>query len=88
MQIHINIKRNKYTNRSSANNPVLRTLQARLDDRISIRAFGATGDGTDQTVALQRAIDQLYLNASNKGTTQASVELIFEPGEYNITSTI
>ena len=72
----------------SPNNPVLRTLQARLDDRISIRSFGANGDGTDQTAALQRAVDQLYLNASNKGTTSARVELILEPGEYNITSTI
>lgn len=70
------------------NNPVLRTLQERLDDRVSIRSFGAMGDGTNQTVALQRAIDQLYLNASNKGQPQARVELILEPGEYNITSTI
>jgi hypothetical protein len=73
---------------SSPNNPVLRTLQQRLDDRVSIRSFGATGDGTDQTVAIQRAIDQLYLNASNKGQPQARVELIFEAGEYTITSTI
>ena len=72
----------------SPNNPVLRTLQSRLDDRISIRSFGANGDGTNQTVALQRAIDQLYLNASNKRTTSARVELILEPGEYNIISTI
>ena len=62
----------------SPNNPVLRTLQARLDDRVSIRSFGAAGDGTNQTVAIQRAIDQLYLNASNKGQPQARVELIFE----------
>jgi len=73
---------------SSASNPVLRTLQQRLDDRVSIRSFGLDGDGTEQTAALQRAIDELYLNASNKGTTQARVELIFEPGEYNITSPI
>jgi hypothetical protein len=72
----------------SPNNPVLRTLQARLDDRVSIRSFGAAGDGTNQTVALQRAIDQLYLNASNKGQPQARVELILEPGEYVISSTI
>jgi len=72
----------------SPNNPVLRTLQERLDDRVSIRSFGANGDGTNQTAALQRAVDQLYLNASNKGTTNARVELILEPGEYNITSTI
>ena len=72
----------------SANNPVLRTLQQRLDDRISIRSFGANGDGTNQTAALQRAIDQLYLNASNKGTTAARVELILEAGEYTTASTI
>ena len=70
------------------NSPVLRTLQARLDDRVSIRSFGAAGDGTNQTAALQRAIDQLYLNASNKGQPQARVELILEPGEYLITNTI
>ena len=72
----------------SPNNPVLRTLQDRLDDRVSIRSFGAAGDGTNQTAALQRAIDQLYLNASNKGQPQARVELILEPGEYLITNTI
>ena len=73
---------------ASANDPIQRTLQERLDDRISIRSFGANGDGTDQTVAIQRAIDQLYLNASNKGTPQARVELVIEPGEYTISSTI
>jgi hypothetical protein len=67
---------------SSANNPVYRTLQDRLDDRVSVRAFGATGDGTVQTAELQRAIDQLYLNSANKGTLQARVELFIEPGEY------
>lgn len=68
--------------------PVERSLQERLDDRVSVRAFGCPGDNTDQTVALQRALDQLYLNASNKGTPQARVELILEPGEYKITNTI
>lgn len=72
----------------SPNNPVLRTLQDRLDDSVSIRAFGAVGDGTNQTAAIQRAIDQLYLNASNKGQPQARVELVLEAGNYNITNTI
>ena len=72
----------------SINDPVLRTLQARLDDRVSIRAFGAPGDGTDQTQAIQRAIDSLYLSAATKGTPGSRVELIFEPGEYTISSTI
>lgn len=73
---------------TTANTPVLRTLQDRLDDRVSIRSFGAFADGTDQTLAIQRAIDQLYLNAANKGQTQSRVELILEPGTYNISSTI
>ena len=68
--------------------PVLRTLQDRLDDRVSVRAFGAEGNGLDQTVAIQRAVDQLYLNAANKGTPQARVELIFDAGEYTISDTI
>ena len=70
------------------NNPILRTLQDRLDDRISIRSFGALGDGTNQTAALQRAVDQLYLNPANKGVAQTRVELIIEPGEYLISNTI
>ena len=73
---------------ATVNVPVLRTLQERLDDRVSIRAFGAEGDGTDQTVAIQRAIDQLYLNPANKSAPQARVELILEPGEYLISNTI
>lgn len=73
---------------ASPNNPVLRTLQDRLDDRVSVRSFGATGDGTDQTLEIQRAVDQLFLNAANKGTPQSRVELIFEPGEYRVSNTI
>jgi hypothetical protein len=72
----------------TSSTPVYRTLQDRLDDTVSIRAFGGQGDGTDHTVILQRAIDQLYLNASNKGTPQARIELVLEAGEYTVSSTI
>jgi len=72
----------------SPNNPVLRTLQDRLDDTVSVRSFGANGDGTDQTVAIQRAVDQLFLNAANSGTPQSRVELVFGPGEYRVSDTI
>lgn len=67
-----------------ANSPVQRTLQSRLDDRVSIRSFGAPGDGTNQTVAFQRAIDQLFLNPATKGTAQSRVTLFVEPGVYLI----
>ena len=40
------------------NSPVTRTLQQRLDDIVSIRSFGAKGDGiTDDSKSIQRAID-------------------------------
>lgn len=68
--------------------PIQRTLQERLDDRVSIRAFGATGDATDQTNALQRAIFQLYLNSANKTSFNSRAILYVEPGNYVITSTI
>ena len=50
---------------ASAATPIQRSLQSRLDDIVSARSFGANGDGTDQTVAIQRAIDQLFLPYAN-----------------------
>jgi hypothetical protein len=70
------------------NAPIQRVLQDRLDDRISSRNFGLPADGTDQTVALQRAVDQLFLNDATKGTAQSRVILYVEPGEYLVSSPI
>tara|TARA_B110000285_G_scaffold142351_1_gene159130 strand:- start:272 stop:1867 length:1596 start_codon:yes stop_codon:yes gene_type:complete len=72
----------------SVNSPILRTLQDRLDDIVSIKAFGGTGDGSDHTAILQRALDQLYLNAANKSTVASRVILQLEPGTYAISSTL
>jgi hypothetical protein len=71
----------------AVNNPVERSLQDRLDDRVSVRAFGANGDGSDQTVQLQRAIDQLFLNPANLNA-KSRVRLHIEPGNYTVSSTI
>ena len=73
---------------ASATSPIKRTLQQRLDETVSIKSFGAFGDGTDQTEIIQRAVDQLYINSSTKGTTQSRVELKFPAGTYTISSTI
>jgi hypothetical protein len=73
---------------TNASTPVERTLQDRLDDRVSVRAFGATGDGsTDDTASLQRAIDQTYLNAGDL-TETSRIIMHIEPGVYRITGTI
>ena len=71
----------------TSNSPIQRTLQERLDDIVSIRSFGASGDNTDQTVEIQRAIDQLFLN-TNKGNAKSRVVLYIEPGNYTISSTL
>ena len=72
----------------NANNPVVRSLQDRLDDIVSIKSFGALGDGTDQTVAIQRAIDQLFLNPATKGSERSRTILHIEAGSYTISDTI
>jgi len=65
--------------------PVRRSVQERLDDYVSVRAFGIIGDSTtDVTALLQRAIDQLFLNDSTKNNTSSRVVLFMEPGEYVI----
>lgn len=73
----------------NSSNPIRRTLQQRLDDRVSVRSFGAKGDGvTDDTVALQRAIDQIYINDATKGSPQSRVVLHFEAGTYRVSGTL
>ena len=68
--------------------PTKRSLQNKLDDFINGADFGIVGDGvTDDTVAIQRALDQLYLN-TNKESTSSRVKLILAPGTYKITSKI
>ena len=66
--------------------PVVRSVQAKLDDFASVRDFGATGDGvTDDTAAINRALFQLYCRETN---TQIRRSLYFPAGTYRVTDTI
>lgn len=70
-------------------NPVERTLQDRLDDQVSVKAFGATGDGiTDDTAAVQRALDQVYFNTFAYTTPQLRRIVMFPAGRYLITNSL
>ena len=72
-----------------ATNPVRRTLQARLDDQVSVKAFGVLGiEAVDCTTSLQRAIDQLFLNGGLEVTTGNRVILQMEAGIYTVSDTI
>ena len=73
---------------ASATQPTKRSLQAKLDDLINGKDFGMIGDGSNNNVALQRAIDQLYVNAVNSASASSRVTLVIEPGEYLITTPI
>jgi len=62
---------------TGANVDVTRTLQERLDDYVSVKAFGAKGDGsTDDTAAIQRALDELYCDI-DKSDTRSRRQLLF-----------
>jgi Pectate lyase superfamily protein len=70
----------------TASDPVVRTVQAKLDDFADVRDFGAVGDGAaDDTAAINRALFQLYCVEAN---TQIRRTLYFPAGTYKITETI
>lgn len=73
---------------TSSSSPVQRSLQDRLDDRVSVRSFGVTGESSqDATAGLQRAIDQLFLNDGISGEA-GRVVLHLEAGVYTLSSTV
>lgn len=73
-----------------SNYPVLRSIQERLDERVTVASFGAVGDqgSTDDTEAIQRAVNQLYLNPATFGLAEGRFVLEFGPGIYTISNTI
>jgi hypothetical protein len=69
--------------------PVTRSLQDKLDEAISVKDFGATGNGvTDDTVSIQRAINQIYVSGLT-GVVPSLRRIIKIPaGTYFISSPI
>jgi Pectate lyase superfamily protein/Major tropism determinant N-terminal domain len=66
--------------------PVVRSLQSVLDDRISVRDFGAVGDGnTDDTAAVLRSIQEIYVDNQYPGLTSLRRTVYFPAGTYTIT---
>ncbi len=75
------------TTGASSISPVSRTLQDRLDDYVSVRAFGAVGDGvTDDTAAINRALSETYV--ANTNTPENRTTLYFPAGVYIISNDV
>tara|TARA_B100001057_G_scaffold371643_1_gene375738 strand:- start:54 stop:1649 length:1596 start_codon:yes stop_codon:yes gene_type:complete len=65
-----------------------RTLQQRLDDYVSVKDFGATGDdSTADVTAIQNAIDEIYKD-TDKNDTRSRRVLFFPAGTYKINTAL
>ena len=72
---------------ATARSPVRKTLQQRLDDEVYVSNFGAVNDtSVIQTAALQRAIDNLFLNTKTTPENRRIIKLA--PGLYKIDSSL
>ena len=73
---------------SSLLNPTVRSLQDKLDDFVSVKDFGAVGDGVaDDTAAINRAITQIYSASWMATRPQVRRTIYFPAGTYNVTGT-
>lgn len=70
------------------NYPVIRSLQERLDERVTAESYGIFSSNDDQTATIQHAIDNLFLNPSTKYSPDSKVTLEFGPGIYYFSATI
>jgi hypothetical protein len=75
---------------------VARSLQQRLDEYVSVKDFGAKGDGdtaatitaaTDDTTAIQTAIDEIFTVTDEVDSNSRRV-LFFPAGKYKITAAL
>jgi hypothetical protein len=63
--------------------PIIRTYQQKLDDVVNVKDFGATGNGTtDDTAAINRAIQQIYKSSVSPTEPRARRSIFFPGGTY------
>jgi hypothetical protein len=73
----------------SATSPFNRSLQYKLDETVSVKDFGAVGNGTvDDTVAIDRAIRQIYTSSLSSILPSVRRTIKFPAGIYKITSNL
>lgn len=71
--------------------PVTRSLQSVLDESVSVKDFGAIGDGNSpsiDTAAINRAIRQIYVSSLNATYSPVRRTIKFPAGIYRINSNI
>ena len=76
---------------ANVNSPTSRSLQARLDDTVSIKDFGAIGNDSNATTtrqAIQRALDEIYSDTVDQTNSQSRRIILFPAGTYKIDSTL
>jgi len=76
-----------YLENNNISGTVARSLQDRLDDRVSVRAFGMAGNGGDISDKLEQAIQSLYITPS-VSLEESRITLYFEAGIYTISRPI
>jgi hypothetical protein len=69
--------------------PIVRTLQDKLDDYVSVKDFGAVGNGiNDDGPAIQRALERTYGSSQSQIASGKHRTIVFPAGTYRISGTI
>jgi hypothetical protein len=69
----------------SISDPVVRSLQNKFDDFVSVRDFGAVGDGVANDIdAIYRALTEIYKTSEVVNNSRARRTIYFPAGTYRI----